>query len=130
MQSESSFGVLISDVRKKNGVLQKDLADQVGCTVSHLNRIERGAVSPSLALLCKIFSMLGIREFPETAQPQKPSSSKRLSPLVAAAKDLNDDDLDILLALVQLMKGNVLTRRPKGANVETGVEEPVLVSIG
>jgi transcriptional regulator with XRE-family HTH domain len=50
MESETSFGALISRRRKALGLLQKELALQVGCSVAGLQKIERDERRPSRAM--------------------------------------------------------------------------------
>jgi transcriptional regulator with XRE-family HTH domain len=47
-------------IRKKNGLTQAELARRVGVSRSYINKIENGEAKPSLALLERIASILGV----------------------------------------------------------------------
>jgi transcriptional regulator with XRE-family HTH domain len=47
-------------IRKKNGLTQAELARRVGVSRSYINKIENGEAKPSLTLLERIASILGV----------------------------------------------------------------------
>ena len=53
----SSF---IKKLRKHYGLTQEQLAEKIGCTVSHLGKIETNAYNPSIDFIEKIFTALDI----------------------------------------------------------------------
>ena len=54
------IGAAIKQVRSKAGLKQKDLAERCGVTAAYLSQIERDVRTPSIELLEKIGSILGI----------------------------------------------------------------------
>jgi transcriptional regulator with XRE-family HTH domain len=50
----------IRSIREKNGLTQAELARRVGVSRSYINKIENGEAKPSLALLERIASILGV----------------------------------------------------------------------
>jgi transcriptional regulator with XRE-family HTH domain len=48
-------------IRTAKGLNMRELADKVGCSTSFISQIENGKVSPSIAMLKKIASVLGVR---------------------------------------------------------------------
>ena len=57
------FGKIIRKERIRKRYTQQQLADLVGCGVSHITRIETGAVYPSVKLLEQIFNKLNIKAY-------------------------------------------------------------------
>ncbi len=60
METETSFGALISRRRKALGLLQKELALQVGCSVAGLQKIERDERRPSHAMAERLAEALDV----------------------------------------------------------------------
>jgi predicted ATPase/transcriptional regulator with XRE-family HTH domain len=60
METETSFGALISRRRKALGLLQKELALQVGCSVAGLQKIERDERRPSRAMAERLAEALDV----------------------------------------------------------------------
>ena len=60
METEISFGALISRRRKALGLLQKELALQVGCSVAGLQKIERDERRPSRAMAERLAEALDV----------------------------------------------------------------------
>src|SRR3954468_14041195 len=61
METELSFGSWIRRRRKALDLLQKDLADQVGCSVSALQKIELDERRPSRELAERLAASLDVR---------------------------------------------------------------------
>lgn len=55
-----AFGRAVRAVRLEQGLSQEDLAAQAGIERSHMGKIERGEHMPTLALLLRISTALGI----------------------------------------------------------------------
>src|SRR6266545_2897968 len=60
METETSFGALISRRRKALGLLQKELALQVGCSVTALQKIERDERRPSRSMAERLAEALDV----------------------------------------------------------------------
>ena len=60
METETSFGALISRRRKALGLLQKELALQVGCSVTAVQKIERDERRPSRAMAERLAEALDV----------------------------------------------------------------------
>ena len=54
-----AFGQAVRAVRMEQGVAQEELASLAGIERSHMGKIERGELMPTLALILKIASALG-----------------------------------------------------------------------
>jgi len=61
METETSFGASISRRRKALGLLQKELALQVGCSVTAVQKIERDERRPSRAMAERLAEALDVR---------------------------------------------------------------------
>lgn len=54
-------GLLIRTARERNGLDQAQLARLAGTSQPHISRIERGAVSPSIATASRLMRVMGER---------------------------------------------------------------------
>jgi transcriptional regulator with XRE-family HTH domain len=54
-------GGLLSDARRRHGLDQRSLARRAGTTQAQVSRIERGAISPSVATLERLMAAMGER---------------------------------------------------------------------
>ena len=64
MRSEQMMDPIMMKVRMirtAKGLNMRELADKVGCSTSFISQIENGKVSPSIAMLKKIASVLDVR---------------------------------------------------------------------
>jgi transcriptional regulator with XRE-family HTH domain len=75
-------GELLRETRRQRGLDQADLARRAGTTQTYVSRIERGAVSPSLKTLRRLFNAMGV-DLQLGVAP--------LSPGNVAARDLRSD---------------------------------------
>jgi len=55
------FGVRIQKLRKKKGLTQEDLADEIGVDRSYMGFVERGERNPTLDKLAKIAKALQVK---------------------------------------------------------------------
>lgn len=55
----SSLGSRIAELRSRKGILQKDLAEQAGISVSFLSEVENGHRTPGAEILLRIADVLG-----------------------------------------------------------------------
>jgi transcriptional regulator with XRE-family HTH domain len=62
-------------IREAHGLTLAEVAERVGCTGSHLSRVERGLVRPSVDVLYRLTVALGMRD-----------ERQALRPLVGAAR--------------------------------------------
>ncbi|HVZ14060.1 MAG TPA: helix-turn-helix transcriptional regulator, partial [Bauldia sp.] len=69
-------GRIIRAVRKKLGRTLAELAEECGCTVSFLSKLENGRTTPSLNMLHRIAASLGVNI--GTLAPQENGGSARI----------------------------------------------------
>ena len=55
------LGHKIRSLRKSRGFTLQDIGDAAGCTKAYISQIEKGVVSPSISVLKRIATALGIR---------------------------------------------------------------------
>jgi len=55
------LGHKIRSLRKSRGFTLQDIGDSAGCTKAYISQIEKGVVSPSISVLKRIATALGIR---------------------------------------------------------------------
>jgi transcriptional regulator with XRE-family HTH domain len=60
METETSFGAWVRRRRNTLGLLQKELAHQVGCSVPALQKIERDERRPSRSMAERLAEALGV----------------------------------------------------------------------
>jgi XRE family aerobic/anaerobic benzoate catabolism transcriptional regulator len=60
MEESRAVGKRIEALRRKKGLTQEKLAEQVGLSMKHIGEIERGRVNPTLASLAGISKALEI----------------------------------------------------------------------
>jgi transcriptional regulator with XRE-family HTH domain len=56
-----SPGSLIRETRRRNGIDQRTLARRAGTSQTHVSRVERGEVSPTVASLSRLLGAMGER---------------------------------------------------------------------
>jgi transcriptional regulator with XRE-family HTH domain len=54
-------GTLLRETRAERGIGQAELARRAGTTQTYISRVERGAVSPALTTLDRLFHAMGYR---------------------------------------------------------------------
>lgn len=54
--------VHVKEYRKKNGLLQKEMADMLGVTERQYRRIEKGVCSPDVWDIIRIADRLGVKD--------------------------------------------------------------------
>lgn len=59
MQKEQ-FGILLTTLRKKNGISQKEMADRLSVSVSAVSKWEHGKTLPDMTILGKIAEILQV----------------------------------------------------------------------
>lgn len=70
------FGVRLIALREAKGLTQTELADQIGVRQQRIAYYERRAVSPSVELVAKLATVLGVR-VEELAGLEEPSGPRR-----------------------------------------------------
>lgn len=56
-------------IRQEHGLSLAEVAERVGCTPSHLSRIERGIARPSVEVLYELTRALGMRAERQALRP-------------------------------------------------------------
>ncbi len=87
------IGKRIAQLRELNNIKAKDLADQAGITKVYLSYIEHGTKKPTLDMLEKICSALGVT-MPEFFSES--DISPELQKLLSTAKNLSPEKLEAL----------------------------------
>lgn len=102
MFEKADFIKRLVDLRMAKGVSARDMSLSIGQSAGYINNIENGVNYPSMTIFFYICDYLGItpKDFfdMETANPTKAHT------LLAAAKGLNDEQLDNLIAIAKGLK--------------------------
>jgi len=61
MEWERIVGANIKRLRKERGLSQEVLAGEAGLAMRHIGRIERGEGNPTVSMLAKIATVLGVK---------------------------------------------------------------------
>lgn len=89
----------LTALRMQKGVSARDMSLSLGQSPGYINNIENGVNYPSMSVffyICDYFE-ISPKEFFDTATP----NPSKLNELVAAARGLNDAQLDNLIALAK-----------------------------
>lgn len=99
---QTEFSQRLSALRLSKGVSARDMSLSIGQSSSYINNIENGVSFPSMAVFFYICDYLGVTpsEFFDT-QSQVPTKEREL---LEAAKGLNSEHLDHLIALAKALK--------------------------
>jgi transcriptional regulator with XRE-family HTH domain len=76
------LGRRIAELRRQRGLSQGDLAEALGTATESISRIERAAAVPSLGMLSRIASVLGL-EVEDAFSSKTPATRRRRDPIVA-----------------------------------------------
>ncbi|MBI5486495.1 MAG: helix-turn-helix transcriptional regulator [Deltaproteobacteria bacterium] len=76
------LGRRIAELRRQRGLSQGDLAEALGTATESISRIERAAAVPSLGLLARIASVLGV-EVEDVFSTKAPTTRRRPDPSAA-----------------------------------------------
>ena len=89
IKTPADIGALIRENRRKRGLDQKSLAEQVGVSRQWIIDVERGKAGAPIGLLLRTISVLGIALTAEKGSPEKPhrlAATVDIDSIVAAAR--------------------------------------------
>lgn len=99
---KADFIKRLVELRMNKGVSARDMSLSIGQSAGYINNIENGVNYPSMTIFFYICDYLGVspKEFfdTETINPTKANE------LLAAAKGLNSEQLDNLIAIAKGLK--------------------------
>lgn len=89
----------LARLRMNKGVSARDMSISIGQSASYINNIENGVNYPAMATFFYICEYLGVtpKEFFDTEE----SNPQKVNELLAAAKRLNSEQLEHLIALAK-----------------------------
>ena len=96
---EKDFAMRLARLREKKGVSARDMSLSIGQNAGYINNIETGKSKPSLDGIFYICEYLGVTPS-EFFDMDSPNPSK-LDAIVRDLKQLNDEQLDTIAALVR-----------------------------
>lgn len=99
---KAEFSRRLVQLRMNKGVSARDMSLSIGQSAGYINNIENGVNYPSMAVFFYICDYLGIspKEFFDTDSADPP----KLSELTEAAKGLQGDRLDNLIAIAKALR--------------------------
>jgi transcriptional regulator with XRE-family HTH domain len=98
----------IKKLREQKGVLQKQVAAEIGLKPAHYNKIEKGLVEPSVVIMDKLSQLYGVTidqivhlegEVPTEVIFEDKTASEQLKLI----SQLNDKDRDIVMSIIDTM---------------------------
>jgi transcriptional regulator with XRE-family HTH domain len=106
------LGRRIAELRRQRGLTQERFAERASITTSYLARIETGARKPTLDVMRRLAEGLGVAVWRLLADESAPSDATRgaTGRLVAAARQLRSEDLDLLIEVAQRFDRGALAR--------------------
>ena len=92
----------LTQLRNKQGISARDMSLSLGQSESYINKIENGKALPSMSAFFYICEYLHITpvEFFDT-ENKNPTKNSELMGLI---KNLNSEDLDMLITLIKRLK--------------------------
>ena len=98
----------IKKLREDKGLMQKEVAAEIGLKPAHYNKLEKGLVEPSIDTLDKMAAFYGVtiddivhlgKDTPAPVQIEDKSSAEQLRLL----SQLNDKDKSIVVSIIDTM---------------------------
>ena len=110
------FARVVKDARERSGLSQAALAEQIGASLDHISKVERGKYAPSLVMAARLIRALKLdANALIEAQPTDRSASRRRldaeAALMRLAEGLDDRTLDTAIALVRVLAGHTPSQR-------------------
>jgi transcriptional regulator with XRE-family HTH domain len=97
----------IADLRRKHGLMQRDLAEKLGVHVSNVARIETGVYPPSLEVIEKLMNLFNVSA-DEIMSPSRKLTERDLilQQLMADIRTLDERNLHHVVRLVKTCKAD------------------------
>ncbi|MBE6755583.1 MAG: helix-turn-helix transcriptional regulator [Ruminococcaceae bacterium] len=99
---EKDFALRLAQLREKKGVSARDMSLSMGQNPGYINNIESGKSLPSLPGIFYICDYLSVT--PSEFFDLESKNPTKVNELLDAAKNLSDDQLDHLIAIVKGLK--------------------------
>ncbi|MBQ2828637.1 MAG: helix-turn-helix transcriptional regulator [Clostridia bacterium] len=99
---EKDFALRLAQLREKKGVSARDMSLSMGQNPGYINNIESGKSLPSLPGIFYICDYLSVT--PSEFFDLESKNPTKANELLDAAKNLSDDQLDHLIAIVKGLK--------------------------
>lgn len=99
---KKDFAKRIAQLRINKGVSARDMSLSLGQSAGYINNIENGVNLPSMTLFFYICDYFGIT--PEEFFDSNAKDPTKISELILAAKHLNREQLDHLIAIAKGLK--------------------------
>lgn len=116
------LGERISQLRRRQGWKQRELAGQLGCTLQQASKLERGVLMPRVSLLLQAGRVFSVStDYLLTGQERKPEADLRLRERLPALEGLPEPQRD---ALIEFLDALVMAHRCVGSSKLEGLETP------
>ncbi len=99
---KKEFGKRLFSLREKRGVSARNMSLSLGQGASYINGIENGHNLPSMTLFFYICEYLEIA--PEDFFSEESDDPAALKPIIEDLKNLKQDQIDVLAAMLEQMK--------------------------
>lgn len=100
--TEQEFALRLARLREEKGVSAREMSLSMGQNPGYINNIESGRSKPSLSGILYICGYLGIS--PKDFFDVEIKSPSKVMELTSVAKDLNDEQLDILITIAKSLR--------------------------
>ena len=100
-----SLGARMAQLRLRQDESLQDVADAVGVSKAHIWELEKGrAANPSMALLQGVADHFGVKiSFLIGEDVDSPDADQRLARMFRQARELSEDDLDLIDSMITIM---------------------------
>lgn len=100
--TEQEFALRLARLREEKGVSAREMSLSMGQNPGYINNIESGRSKPSLSGVLYICSYLGIS--PKDFFDTEIKTPAKVAELTSVAKDLPDDQLDIIITIAKSLR--------------------------
>ncbi len=100
--TEQEFALRLARLREEKGVSAREMSLSMGQNPGYINNIESGRSKPSLSGILYICGYLGIS--PKDFFDAEIKSPSKVTELTSVAKDLDDEQLDILITIAKSLR--------------------------
>lgn len=104
--SEINLGQRIREERQKLNLTQEKLSETINVTTTYIGQIERGERRPTLDTLIKISNALGVSIDYLLRESITPASDNLMNLWIQLTHDLSDDEKEMIIDLIKVIKSH------------------------
>lgn len=98
-----AFGGRIQKMRKKRGLTQEEVADQMGCSLTYISKLEHGRATCNLARLFQLANVLECDAADLLRGANRSSKEYLLSDIAKMLRKLSPNDREVIELMIRTM---------------------------